>query len=434
MDLTTLALLGIAAVIVLLILGVNVGIAMFFVGFFGYALATNMSAAYGVLRTTPISQAGNYALSVIPLFIIMGNFAFASGMSSGLYNAANKWLSKLPGALACATVAACAAFGAICGSTAATAATMGVVSIPEMRKYGYSDSLATGSVSAGGGLGIMIPPSTIFIIYGISAEQSIGRLFSAGILPGILIALLYMAVIIIQVKRRPEIASPPRSYTLKERFKSLLGLIDVVILFLGVFYVMFSGIFTVTESAAAGAFLAMIICLVKGRLTWKTFVKTMSDSIKTTAMTYLLIIGALVFGAFLAISRLPMTIASLVTSLEISRYVIFAAIILVYAILGCLMDSLAMIMLTVPIFLPIMTALGFNPIWFGVVIVSVVMLGVITPPVGLNCYVIAGVAKDVPLATIFKGSIPFTIALLVSIAIITAVPQIALFLPTLFYG
>jgi len=434
LDLTTLALLGIAAVIVLLILGVNVGIAMFFVGFFGYALATNMSAAYGVLRTTPISQAGNYALSVIPLFIIMGNFAFASGMSSGLYNAANKWLSKLPGALACATVAACAAFGAICGSTAATAATMGVVSIPEMRKYGYSDSLATGSVSAGGGLGIMIPPSTIFIIYGISAEQSIGRLFSAGILPGILIALLYMAVIIIQVKRRPEIASPPRSYTLKERFKSLLGLIDVVILFLGVFYVMFSGIFTVTESAAAGAFLAMIICLVKGRLTWKTFVKTMSDSIKTTAMTYLLIIGALVFGAFLAISRLPMTIASLVTSLEISRYVIFAAIILVYAILGCLMDSLAMIMLTVPIFLPIMTALGFNPIWFGVVIVSVVMLGVITPPVGLNCYVIAGVAKDVPLATIFKGSIPFTIALLVSIAIITAVPQIALFLPTLFYG
>ena len=434
MDLTMLALFGIAAVIILLVLGVNVGLSMFLVGFFGYALATNINAAYGVLRTTPISQAGNYALSVIPLFIIMGNFAFASGMSAGLYNAANKWLSRLPGGLACASVGACAAFGAICGSTAATAATMGVVSIPEMRKYGYADDLATGSVSAGGALGIMIPPSAIFIVYGISAEQSIGKLFAAGILPGILIALLYMATIVILVKRKPEIASAPRSYTWKERFKSFTGLIDVVILFVGVFFLMFSGIFTVTESAAAGAFLAMIICLVKGKLTWKSFKKTMSDSIKTTAMTYLLIIGAMVFGAFLAISRLPMAVANLVTSLEISRYVIFAAIIVIYAILGCLMDSLAMIMLTVPIFLPIITTLGFNPIWFGVVIVAVVMLGVITPPVGLNCYVISGITKDVPLSKIFKGSLPFAIALLISIAIITAVPQIALFLPNLIYG
>lgn len=260
MNATTMAILGIVALLVLLFLGVNIGMSMMAVGFFGFAIAVNPGAAIGLLKTVPVVQASNYSMTVIPLFIMMGNFAFASGMSAGLYNAGNKWLSRLPGGLACATIAACAGFGAICGSTNATAATMGVVAIPEMRKYGYADSLSTGAVSVGGTLGIMIPPSSCMIIYGIVAEKSIGRLFAAGILPGIVIAILCIFTIVIQCKINPNLAPPATSYTWKERFASLLGLVDVVILFAGVFILMFSGIFTINEAAAAGAFLAMIIC------------------------------------------------------------------------------------------------------------------------------------------------------------------------------
>lgn len=434
MDLTLLAILGIVSLVVLLFLGVNIGMAMMLVGFVGYALAVNTTAAMGILRVTPIANASNYTMTVIPLFIMMGNFAFASGMSAQLYNAGNKWLSRLPGGLACATVAACAAFGAICGSTNATAATMGVVAIPEMRKYGYADSLSTGAVSVGGTLGIMIPPSSCMIIYGISAEASIGRLFAAGILPGIVIAVLCIMTIVIMVKLNPTLAPATTSYTWKERFASLKGLIDVAILFVGVFALMFSGIFTINEAAAAGAFLAMLICAFKGKLTWRMFASVMHDSIKTTAMTYLIVIGALVFGNFLAITRLPMNVASYIETLQVSRYVILAAIVLIYAVLGCFMDALPMVMLTVPIFLPVILGLGFDKIWFGVVIVTVMMLGLITPPVGMNCYVISGIAKDVPLSTIFKGSLPFTLALLVSIVIITAFPGLATWLPDMLYG
>jgi C4-dicarboxylate transporter DctM subunit len=434
MDLTLLAILGIVVLIVLMASGVNIGMAMLLVGFVGFALATNISSALGVLRTVPVVQASSYTLAVIPLFIIMGNFAFASGMSTGLYDAGNKWLSRLPGGLACATIAACAGFGAICGSTTATTATMGVVSVPEMRRHGYADSLATGSVSVGGTLGIMIPPSACFIVYGIAAEESIGKLFAAGILPGILIAVFCIIVVIISVKINPILAPQSISYSWKERFVSLKGLIDVVILFVGIFSLMFSGVFTISEAAAAGAFLAMIICAAKRKLTWKVFRQVIGDSIKTTAMTFLVVIGAMVFGSFLAISQLPMDLASTVSSLEVSPYLILALIIVIYAILGCFMDALPMIMLTVPIFLPIIMSLGFDKTWFGVVIVMVMMLGVITPPVGLNCYVISGIVKDVPLTTIFKGALPFTLALLAAIIVVTMIPQVALLLPTLLYG
>ena len=303
-----------------------------------------------------------------------------------------------------------------------------------MRKHGYASSLACGSVSVGGSLGIMIPPSSCFIIYGIAAEENIGRLFAAGILPGIVIAVFCILVIVVHVKIKPELATPPIPCSWKERFASLKGLIDVIILFVGIFVLMFSGVFTISEAAAAGAFLAMIICLVKRKLTLKSFIAVMGDSIKTTAMTYLIVIGAMVFGKFLAISKLPMSLASLVTSLDVSPYLVLTVIIIIYAVLGCLMDALPMVMLTIPIFLPVMLDLGFDKVWFGVVIVMVMMLGVITPPVGLNCYVISGVAKDVPLQTIFKGALPFTFALIAAIAVVTAVPQIALFIPNLLYG
>lgn len=441
MSTTLIAVLGIIGLIILLFMGMNIGLAMLAVGFVGYMAVTNFTAAVGVLRTVPSTQASTYSLSVIPLFILMGNLAFAAGMSSGLFNFGNRWLGFLPGGLACGTVAACAGFGAICGSTSATAATMGVVAIPEMRKYGYKDSLATGSISIGGTLGIMIPPSTPMIIYGIVAEASIGRLFAAGIFPGILMAILCCITIIILVKRDPTLAPAQEHFTWKERFESIIGLIPMIILFGGVFYGMFSGLFTINEAAAFGSFLAFVIMLVMhiyNRGTAKEFMSNffgaLKGTVKTTSMAYLMLIGATVFGNFLAITQVPMMVASYIGGLNVSKYLIFAGVVIIYAFLGMILDALPMIMLTVPIFLPVMQELGFDTIWFGVIIILVMMLGLITPPVGMNCYVISGIAKDVPLSTIFKGSLPFAVTCFVGIIILTIFPQIATWLPTLIYG
>ena len=434
MSLTTIAILGIVALLVMMFLGMNIGLSMLMIGFIGYGIAVNWKAAIGVLQTVPYVQAASYTMTVVPLFIMMGNFAFASGMSENLYSAANKWIGRLPGGLACATVAACAAFGAICGSTNATTATMGIVSVPEMRKYGYSDKLSCGAVSVGGGLGVMIPPSSCFIVYGIIAEQSIGRLFAAGILPGILLAVLIIMMIVVQVKVNPSLAPKGEKYGWKEKFISLVKCWDVIVLFAGTFYVMFSGIFTINEAAAAGCLLSIIIFIAKGKFTFKTFSKVMWDSIKTTSMTYLIVIGAMVFGSFLSITQMPMKLAAFIGDLNVSRYIILAAIVVVYMILGCFMDALPMIMLTVPIFFPIITGLGFDPIWFGVMIIIVMMMGFITPPVGMNCYVLSGIIRDVPLGTIFAGAVPYLVALAVGAVIITIFPDIALWIPDLIYG
>lgn len=428
------AVLGIVILLALMFLGMNIGLAMTMVGFVGYAVVVNLTAALGVLQNVPASQASTYALTVIPLFILMGNFAFASGMSEGLYNAGNKWLNHLPGGLACATIAACAGFGAICGSTAATTATMGTVAIPEMRKYGYDDSLATGTVSVGGTLGIIIPPSTPMIVYGIIAEQSIGRLFIAGIIPGIILAVLLCLTVVTLVKFNPSLAKPGRKYSWSERFASLKSIFWMAVLFISVFFCLFSGIFTINETAAAGAFMAMVITVLTGRMTRKTFFSVMKDTVKTTAMTYLILIGAVIFGNFLAITRLPMTLAATITTLDVSPYLIFFFIVLIYIVMGCFMDALPMMMLTVPIFLPIIIGLHFDPIWFGVIIILVMQLGLITPPVGMNCYIISGIAKDVPLQTIFRGSMPFVFAILVAIALCTVFPSLATYLPVAVYG
>lgn len=434
MSLMTIAVLGIIVLLILMFLGMNIGLAMLIVGFIGYGVAVNWKAAYGVLQTVPYNQAANYSMTVVPLFIMMGNFAFASGMSSNLYAAANRWVGRLPGGLACATTVACAAFGAICGSTNATTATMGVVAIPEMRKYGYSDRISCGSVAVGGGLGIMIPPSSCFIVYGIMSEQSIGQLFAAGILPGILITVLIVATIIIQVSINPSLAPKGDRFSWRERWISLVRCWDVLILFIGVFWAMFSGVFTIYEAAAAGALLALILMAAKRKLTWSSFKAVMWDSIKTTSMTYLIVIGAMVFGSFLTITQLPMKLAAIIAGWDVSKYMILAAIVVIYVILGCFMDALPMIMLTVPIFLPIVTQLGFDAIWFGVIIIIVMMIGFITPPVGMNCYVLSGIMRDVPLLTIFRGAVPYIIPLLVSFILITAFPQIALIIPQLLYG
>lgn len=433
MSLSMIAAMGIIVMIILLALGMNIGLSMMIVGFAGYTYVVNPTAALGLLRQVPATQASNFNLSVIPLFVLMGNIAFNAGLSKGLFNASNKWLSRLPGGLACATIAACAGFGAISGSVVATAATMGTVSIPEMRKYGYADSLASGSISVGGTLGILIPPSTPFIIYGILSETSIGRLFAAGVFPGILTALLLTAVVVIQVKLNPSLAPKSAPVSWKERFVSLKGVIGIGILFLGTIGGMFAGIFTVNEAAAVGVVLAIILTLINGKFSVKMMNDVIKDTILTTAMVYVIIIGAAVFGNFLAITQMPMKLASFILGLNISRYLVLAIIVAIYFFLGAIMDGIPMMMLTVPIFLPVMNSLGFDNIWFGVLIVLVMMLGAITPPVGMTCYVIAGIAKDVPLTTIFRGSMPFIPALLLSIVLITIFPQIVLWLPSVLF-
>ena len=434
MSSITIAIIGIVILLVLLFVGMDIGLSMLMVGGIGYFLCTNFSATVGMLRQSPATTASNYSFCVIPLFIMMGNFAFASGMSDGLFDVGDKWLSRLPGGLACATVAACAGFGAICGSVQATAATVGTVSIPEMRKYGYKDSLTCGTISVGGTIGIMIPPSSPMIIYGLLAMVSIGRLFSAGILPGILESVLVCVTVFVLIAINPSLAPGRVRYKAAEILRSLIGLIPMVILFGVVFVGMFTGWYTINEAAAAGAFVAMLLMIILKKFTWKAFFAVMKDTVKTSGMTYLILIGATVFGNFLTITNMPMSLAKTVMTLNVNRWVVFGAIVLIYFVMGMLMDALPMMMMTVPVFLPIMTELGFDATWFGVIIILVMQLGLITPPVGTSCYVISGIARDVPLAQIFKGSLPFCIPLFVTIIILCIFPNIALWIPNAVYG
>jgi len=435
----TIGIIGVVIFLILIFKGMNIGLALLLVGFAGYAAILNPTAAFVQLRTDPSTNASTYSFIVVPLFILMGNFAYYAGLSGGLYDCANKWLNRLPGSLACATVAACAGFGAICGSCAATCATMGTISLPEMRKYGYNDKLSTGSVAMGGTLGILIPPSTPMIIYAIMAECSIGKLFIAGILPGIMMALLCIGTIVLLIWRNPALAPKGEKYSWRERFASLKGLIGVIVLFGVVLGGMFSGFFSVNQSAAIGALLAFIIMVInmaiRSELKWKVFWANFRDamwtSITTFAMTFLIIIGASLFCKFLTISQLPMTLANYISGLNISKYAVIALMMAVYIFLGMIMDELPMIMLTVPIFLPIINRLGFDVIWFGVFIILTMEMGAITPPVGLNCFIISGVAKDIPLATIYRGVIPFTVTIIVGVVLLCIFPQIALFLPGL---
>ncbi len=435
----TIGVIGIVVFLVLIFMGMNIGLALLLVGFGGYAAVINPTAAFALLRTDPSTNASTYSFMVVPLFILMGNFAYHAGLSGGLYDCADKWLNRLPGGLACATIAACAGFGAICGSCAATCATMGTIAIPEMRKYSYNNRLATGSVAMGGTLGILIPPSTPMIIYCIMAESSIGKQFIAGILPGVMMAVLCIATIILLVAFNPAMAPRGEKYTLKEKLVSLKGLIGVVILFGVVLGGMFSGAFSVNQASAIGAFLAAILMVINmamnSGLSWKAFWAKFSDAMWTTiqtfAMTFLIIIGASVFCKFLTLTQIPMQLANFIGSLNVSRYIIIVLMTIVYLFLGMIMDELPMIMLTVPIFLPIAVELGFDPIWFGIYVILAMELGAVSPPVGLNCFIISGVAKDVPLGEIYKGALPFMLTIFVGIALITIFPSIVLVLPNL---
>lgn len=431
MDPILVSVIAIIVLLVLLVMGMNIGICMSAVGFVGYWVVRNLPAAMMLFKGIPFTQASNYSFTVIPLFVLMGQLCYYSGMSADLFDMFQKLLGNLKGGLAMATVGACACFSAICGSTAATAATMGVVALPEMRKHGYDDGLSCGSIAAGGTLGILIPPSTGFIIFGIVAGESIGALFAAGIIPGIILALCYIASIAVVVKLHPERAPDRLKYSMKEKLQSLKGGIAMVVLFLVVIGGIFIGFFTANQAAAVGALMGLLYLILRRRFTWKIFVSCLKDTIKTSGMIFLILIGAYIFGALLTVAQLPTALATFITGLNVNRYVILFVIILLYAVMGCFMDSLAMVMLTVPIFLPIMTSLGFNSVWYGVLMIMVMEMGLITPPVGMNVYIVSGVAKDVPLAQIFKGVAPMVVGMLVAVLIVCAFPDVALFLPRL---
>lgn len=434
MNLVVVGVIGIIVMIAIIFLGMNMGMAMFFVGFVGYAICSGFTAAMGVLRTVPYTQATAYSLSVVPLFVLMGQFAFESGISSGLYKAADRLLSGFRGGLCMANIVACGFFGAICGSSTATAVTMGVLSLPEMKKYGYDDGIATASVAAGGTLGYLIPPSTGFILYGIIAEQSIGRLFASGIVPGVILAIAFCITITIVCHVRPEMAPPSPNYTASEKLRSLVGMLPIVILFAVVMGGMFSGIFSTTEAAAVGAFLGLIIYIFSGKFTVKGLLHCFYETVRTTGMVFTMLIGAYVFGYFLTVTQIPTALASWISTLSVSPIIIVLMIILLYGVLGCFMDGLATIVMTVPIFIPVVTGLGYDLIWFGVLITLLMVLGAITPPIGVNMFVIAGVAKDVPLAKIFKGIWPFCLAMVVVIVLCALIPQLSLWLPNVLFS
>ena len=422
---------GIVFLVAILFTKFPVAFCMALVGLLGFGYLVSPPAALNIIAKDYYTVFSSYGLTVVPLFVFMGQILFYAGISRKLYDAANAWLGHYKGGLAMATVGACAGFSAICGSTNATAATMATVALPEMKRLKYSDELATGVVAAGGSLGILIPPSVIFIVYGIMTEQSIGKLFMAGIFPGILLSLLFILTIYIWVSINPKMAPRVEKQSLKVKLRSLTGLIEVLILFIVVMGGLFIGVFTPTEAGAVGALGGVVIPLVRRQLTWQGFLKAVYSSTLTTCMIFMIVAGATVFGHFLAVTTIPSVLSSWVVSLPLPPWASMIVIMFFFFIGGCFMDALGMILLTIPIFFPVAIALGYDPIWFGVVIVLVTELGVITPPVGINVYVVSGVAKDVPLEKIFKGAFPFVLTLLAYLVLMILFPQIALFLPNI---
>jgi tripartite ATP-independent transporter DctM subunit len=421
--------IGILAMFVLLAMRMYIGIAMGLIGFLGLWALVGFSAGASILGITPLAEGSSYTLSIIPLFVLMGQFAFISGISSDIYRTVYTWFGHFRGGLAMATVMACSGFAAVCGSSLATGATMGKVAIPEMDKYNYDPRLSTGCIAAGGTLGILIPPSIGFVLYSLVTEQSVGKLFMAGIIPGILLTGLFLAVIWLRCWANPAFGPRGPKTTWMEKIKSLGGTWGMLLLFALVMGGIYFGWFTPTEAAGIGAFGAFLFALLKGKVTIKTIFDALLETGRTTAMIFLIIIGAMIFSSFLGLARIPMALADLIASFEVNRYVILVAIVMVFVILGCVMDCYAIMLLTVPIIYPVVLSLQFDPIWFGVLMVIVLEIGLITPPVGLNVFVLKAAAPNVPMGTIFRGIWPFMMAGLAAIIIITLFPDLATFIP-----
>ena len=422
--------LGIAVTVVLMLTGMPIGFIFCLVGFAGVAYFTSLETAFHVAGTKFFDTFSSYDLTVIPLFVLMGYFAFNAGLTQRLFDAGYKCFGQVRGGLYMGTIAASTAFAACCGSSVAGVATMGTVALPEMRRHGYDDGLAGGCVAAAGSLAVLIPPSITLVIYGILTEQSIGQLFVAGIIPGIVLALLFMLAIYIITRIKPELGPPGPPSSFKEKVSALVfGSGEIALLFVVLMGGLFVGFFTPTEAGAMGAAAMFLITIVRGKLGWKGFVHSIQESLRTAAMIVLIIAGAGVFNSFIAYSRLPFAVADWVGGLPLPPDVVMLLIVFVYMILGCFMDTLAMILLTIPIFFPVAQQLGFDPIWFGVIIVVVCEMGLITPPVGISVFVVKGIMPDIPLYTIFRGIYPFLIAQWVLIFILLFFPEVATYLP-----
>ena len=430
MSTDAVAIIGFIVLFALMLLRVPVGMAMGLVGVGGFGYIVGGYPALKMIGQTSMRTVTDYTFGVIPMFLLMGAFVSNSGMSRELFRAANSFLGHLRGGLGIATIAACGGFAAISGSSVATAATFSTVAYPEMRRFGYPQSFATGVIAAGGSLGAMLPPSTVLAVYGIITEQDIGKLFNAGILPGLLAATMYICTVGIIGFVRPNFLPRGPRHTWKERFSALRDIWATLLLFIFVIGGLYGGLFTPTEAGGMGAGGAFLIGWLRGRLNRDDIRRSLLQATRTGAAVFTVLIGALLFGYFLTVTQTPQKVTEFLTALGIGRYGILALIMIMYLILGCLMDALAMVILTVPIIFPVIVHLGFDPIWFGVIIVMTVELGLIHPPVGMIVFVIKSVVPDVSFSTIFKGVLPFIVTDLIRLVILIAFPIIALWLPS----
>jgi tripartite ATP-independent transporter DctM subunit len=432
MDLAATGIFGIIILIlVIFLLGMPVGFAMAVVGFCGYWYLVSFEAALYMSATDVWGTFSKYGLTVIPLFIFMGEIAFFSGVNKKLYRTAYKWLGHIRGGLAMATVMACAGFAAICGSNAATAATMTTVALPEMKKYNYASVLSTGAIACGSTLGVVIPPSVVLIVIGLYTGQSIAKLFYGGVAAGALLAVLFILTVYVMCRINPQWGPAGPGTTLREKIASLPGAFEMLLLFLLIMVGLYFGFFTPTEAGAAGSFFALALSLFRRSLSWKGFLDSIVDTLRISCMVMMLVAGAVIFGKFLTRTRIPFEIASWVADLPVPAAMVMLIIFCIYVFGGAVMDALALLLITIPVFFPVAMELGYDPIWFSVTITVITTLGAVTPPVGATTYVVGGMAKDVPLSTVFKGVTFFLPAYLLCVALLMVFPGLVTFLPNL---
>lgn len=433
MSLVTIGIIALIIMFAMLAFGMPIGVGMGIIGALGMWYVISGSAAFAKLAIPPFDTVASYELAVVPLFLLMAHIVFTTGMGKDLYSLAAKWLGHLPGGVAIATVAGCGAFAAVSASSMATAATMGLVAMPEMKKLKYDPALSTGCVAAGGSIGILIPPSTLLIIYGIITQTSIAQLFIAGFVPGVLEALFYMITIYILCARNPSLGPRSIRYKLKDKIIAIGGSAELIVLILVVIVGLTSGWFTPTEAGAIGALGSILLAMIRKRLTWRKLKDSFTETMKTTGMIYGIIIGAFILNYFLTVTRIPYNLSEFVAHLPLPPLGVLGIIMLMYLLLGCVLDGAAMMLLTIPIFFPLAMKMGFNPIWFGILVCRAIEIAMITPPIGINVYVIAGVAPDVPMQTIFKGIFPFFISDIVHVLMLIFIPSVVMFLPNLLF-
>jgi len=432
MSLTMIGLLGIVALMVVLFLTATpVSFAMAIVGFIGFCCVVSFDAAVNMVGSVLWSTFSKYDLTVIPMFVLMGQIVFYSGINEKLYRTAFNWVGHIRGGIAMATVLACSAFAAICGSNTATAATMATVALPQMKKYHYHPQLSTGSVAAGSTLGVVIPPSVVFILIGLSTEQSITKLFYGGFGAGIVLTLLLIANVAVICSIKPQWGPVGEKVDFKTKIKSLSGTGEVILLFLLILIGLYTGFFTPAEAGGAGAFIALIIAAVRKQMSIKQFIGALKDTLRSSCMVMMIVAGAMIFGKFLAVTRMPYNLADWVVTLAVSKTVIMLIIFMIYIIGGMIMDALALLIITIPIFFPVAISLGYDPLWFGVTITVITTFGAISPPVGAVTFVVASMAKDVPMKEVYKGVSIFTPAYIICILLLMLFPKIATFLPGL---